>query len=192
VTRSENDITIRFLSGAEELDLFCTLTYTLDDELADDLARGLRRPQWMWVALRGGLLVGRAAWWGPADGSAPSVLDILDVADVPDRIDVGVRLLKRALSEMIPAGARPPEYSRFIPPDWHEHASTRRAVMDRMAITGQLGAQLLTERFRFEWRPGTPIAAPTSRIQFRPASDDGELLDLMTLTMDGTLDTHSQ
>jgi hypothetical protein len=136
-------------------------------------------------------LVARAAWWGSADGAAPSLLDILDVADDPDRVDVGVGLLKRALGEVIPAGARPPEYSRFIPPDWREHASSRRAVEDRMAIVGQIGAQLLTERFRFEWRPGTPIAAPTGRIEFRPVSGDGELLDLMTLTMDGTLDARS-
>jgi hypothetical protein len=33
----------------------------LDDELAHDL----RRPQWMWVAVRGGLLAGRAVG-GPA------------------------------------------------------------------------------------------------------------------------------
>jgi RimJ/RimL family protein N-acetyltransferase len=65
-------------------------------------------------------------------------------------------------------------------------------VEDRMAIAGQIGAQLLTERFRFEWRPGTPIAAPDGRIQFRPVGDVGELLDLMTLAMDGTLDAHSQ
>ncbi len=146
----------------------------------------------MWVALRGERLVARAAWWSSGDGAAPSLLDILDVADDPDRIDVGVRLLKRALSEIIPAGARPPEYSRFIPPDWREHASSRRAVEDRMAIAGQIGAQPLAERFRFEWRPGTPIAAPTGRIEFRPVRDDGELLDLMTLTMDGTLDAHSR
>jgi hypothetical protein len=192
MTHPQNDITIRSITGAGELDLFCALTYTLDDELADDLASGRRRPAWMWVALRSGHLVARAAWWGSADDAAPSVLDILDVADEPDRIEVGVRLLKRALSEIIPAGGRPPEYSRFIPPDWREHASTRRAVEDRMAIAGQIGAQLLAERFRFEWRPGTPIAAPTGRIGFRPVSDEGELLDLMTLTMEGTLDAHSQ
>lgn len=192
MTQSQNDITIRSLSGAEELDLFCALAYALDDELADDLARGLRRPQWMWVALRGGLLAGRAAWWGPGDDAAPSVLDILDVADGPDRIEVGVRLLKGALSEIIPAGARLPEYVRFIPPDWAEHARSRRVVEDRMAIAGQAGAQLVAERFRFEWRPGTPIAAPTGRVAFRRVSDDGELLDLMTLAMDGTLDAHSR
>ena len=146
----------------------------------------------MWVALRGGLLAGRAAWWGSGDDAAPSVLDILDVADAPDRIDVGVRLLKGALSEIIPAGTHPPEYIRFIPPDWREHARSRRVVEDRMAIAGQAGAQLVAERFRFEWRPGTPIAAPTGRVAFRRVSDDGELLDLMTLAMDGTLDAHSR
>src|SRR6202042_735631 len=192
MTQPQNDLTIRSITGAGELDLFCALTYTVDDELPDDLAAGRRRPAWMWVALRGEHLVARAAWWGSDDDAAPSLLDILDVADDPDRIDVAVRLLTGALSEIIPAGARPPEYSRFIPPDWREHASSRRAVEDRMAIAGQIGAQLLTERFRFEWRPGTPVAAPTGRIEFRPLSDDGELLDLMTLTMDGTLDAHSR
>jgi hypothetical protein len=192
MTHPQNDIMIRSITGAEELGLFCALDYLFNDELADDLASGRRRPAWMWVALRGEHLVARAAWWGSADDAAPSLLDILDVADDPDRIDVGVRLLTAALSEIVPAGARPPEYSRFIPPDWRQHASSRRAVEDRMAIAGQTGARLLTERFRFEWRPGTPIAAPTGRIGFRPASGDGELLDLMTLTMDGTLDAHSQ
>jgi hypothetical protein len=191
MTHPQNDIMIRSITGAGELDLFCALDYIFNDELADDLAAGRRRPEWMWVALRGEHLLARAAWWGSAGNAAPSLLDILDVADDPYRIDVGVRLLERALSEIIPAGARPPEYSRFIPPDWRQHASSRRAVEDRMAIAGQIGAQLLTERFRFEWRPGTPIAGPADRIGFRPVRDDGELLDLMTLTMDGTLDAHS-
>lgn len=192
MTATQNDLVIRPITTAEELDLFCALTYTLDDELADDLARGLRRPQWMWVALRGGSLVARAAWWGSAADAAPSVFDFLDVSDAADRIDVGVRLLKGALSEIIPAGTRPPEYIRFISPDWREHASSRRVVEDLLAIVSQTGAQLVAERFRFEWRPGTPIAAPTGRVAFRPASDDGELLDLMTLVMDGTLDAHSR
>jgi hypothetical protein len=191
MTHPQNDIMIRSITGAGELDLFCALDYIFNDELADDLAAGRRRPEWMWVALRGEHLLARAAWWGSAGNAAPSLLDILDVADDPYRIDVGVRLLERALSEIIPAGARPPEYSRFIPPDWRQHASSRRAVEDRMAIAGQIGAQLLTERFRFEWRPGTLIAGPADRIGFRPVRDDGELLDLMTLTMDGTLDAHS-
>jgi len=95
LTDPQNDITIRSITGAEELDLFCALDYILNDELADDLASGRRRPQWMWVALRGEHLVARAAWWGSAGDAAPSLLDILDVADAPDRIDVGVGLLNR-------------------------------------------------------------------------------------------------
>jgi GNAT superfamily N-acetyltransferase len=192
MTNPQDDIVIRPITGAGELGLFCALDYVLNDELADDLAAGRRRPGWLWVALRGGQLAARAAWWGSGDDAAPALLDILDVADEPDRIDVGVRLLQRALSEVIPAGARPPEYGRYLPPDWREHAGSRRAVEDRMAIAGQLGAELLTERLRFEWQPGTPVAAPSGRLEFRPASDDGELLDLMTLVMDGTLDAHSR
>jgi hypothetical protein len=192
MTQPQNDITIRSITGAEELGLFCALDYSFNDELADDLAAGRRRPAWMWVALRGEHLVARAGWWGSADDTTPSLLDILDLADDPDRIDAGVRLLTAALREIIPAGARPPEYSRFIPPDWREHAGSRSVVEDRMAVAGQIGARLLTERFRFEWRPGTPIAAPAGRIEFRPVGDDGELLDLMTQTMHGTLDAHSQ
>ena len=60
-----------------------------------------------------------------------------------------------------------------------------------MTIAGETGAQLLVERLRLEWRPGTPIAAPTNRLGFRPVSDDAELVDLMTLVMEGTLDAHN-
>lgn len=192
MTDRRNEITIRPITGAGELDLFCALSYTLDDELADDLARGRRRPQWMWVALRGGRLVARAAWWGSPGADAPSLLDVLDVGGEPDRISTGAQLLTAALGEIVPAGARPPEYIRFVPPDWREHASSRHVVEERMAIAGQTGARLLAERFRFEWRPGTPIAPPTGRVAFRPAGDDAELVDLMTLVMDGTLDAHSR
>src|ERR1700735_3097452 len=132
MTHPQNDIVIRSISGAEELDLFCALDYVFNDELADDLAAGRRRPAWMWVALRGEHLVARAAWWGSDDDAAPSLVAIRAVADNPARIDVAVRLLTGALSEIIPAGARPPEYSRFIPPDWREHAGSRRGGGERV------------------------------------------------------------
>jgi len=44
LTHRQNEITIRSITGAGELDLFCALSCTLDDELADDLACGRRRP----------------------------------------------------------------------------------------------------------------------------------------------------
>lgn len=188
----QSDMTIRPITGAEEVSLFRTLTYTLDDELGTDLARGNRRPQWMWIALRGGRVVARAAWWGPSDDATPSVLDILDVCDDPDRVDVGVQLLRAALSAVIPEGTLAPEYIRFVPADWREHAGSRRVVEDRMAIAAQTGARLLVERLRLEWRPGTQISAPTGRVVFRPVGNDAELVDLMTLVMEGSLDAHSR
>src|ERR1035438_8190346 len=88
---------------------------------------GRGRPQWMWAALSGGRLVARAAWRGSRGGAAaPSLLDILDVTDVSEGIDAGVHLLDAALDEIIPPGARPPEYIRLIPPDWREQASLQR------------------------------------------------------------------
>jgi RimJ/RimL family protein N-acetyltransferase len=61
-----------------------------------------------------------------------------------------------------------------------------------MEIVGRTGAQLFVERLRFEWRPPTPVAVPTDRVAFRPIADDGELIDLMTQVMSGTLDAHSR
>jgi hypothetical protein len=39
------DLITRPISGRDELDLFLRLTYTLDDELADDLDAGRRRAE---------------------------------------------------------------------------------------------------------------------------------------------------
>ncbi len=71
-------LTVRPLSGPDELDLFRRLSYVSDHELADDLATGRR---------------------------------------VPERGAIGVRLLETATAAVLPAGARRPEYGRFVPPD---------------------------------------------------------------------------
>jgi RimJ/RimL family protein N-acetyltransferase len=191
LTAARGDLVIRPIASAKELDLFCGLRYTLDHELAHDLARGLRRPEWMWVALRDGRLVARAAWWGSA-GDGPSVLDFLDVGDEPDRIDLGVRLVEVALRRIIPPRTRPPEYVRFVPPDWHDQPSSRRVVADLMDIAGRLGAELVAERLRFEWRRGMPIPGPAGRLVFRASRDETEWIDLMAQVMDGTLDAHGR
>jgi hypothetical protein len=105
VTDLQSDLAIRPLAGVEELGLFCKLSYTLDEELADDLAGGRRRPEWMWVALRGDRLVARAAFWGQRDNVSPFLLDFLDVADDADRVEVGAQLLRVALGAVFPDGS---------------------------------------------------------------------------------------
>lgn len=61
------DVTIRPLSGPDDLSTFNQLHYVLDGEYADDLEHQRRRPEWMWLALLDDRLVARAAWWGPAE-----------------------------------------------------------------------------------------------------------------------------
>ena len=181
------DLITRPISGPDELSLFCRLTYSLDDELADDLDAGRRRPEWMWMALRGDRLIARAAWWGDPD---PEILDIFDIEE--GAVDEGVALLEAALGAIVPAGGTPPEYIRFAPPDWRDQPGSRRVVEERLAAIARMGARPLVERLRLEWRPGTPIAAPTGRLHFRQTHGRDEMVALMTRVLDGTLDAHSR
>lgn len=196
MTVKTNDLTMRPITGREELDLFSQLPYVLNEELADDLAAGRRRPEWMWVALRGDRLLARTAWWSRSAGDAPLILDILDIEDsasVSDHVDIGVRLLQTAMAATLPNGSRHPEYSRFIPPDWRENAATRQAIEDRMTVLERTGARLFVERLRLEWRPESPVPEPSSRrLAFRPVHDGEELVALMASVLDGTLDAHGR
>ncbi|MBP2704636.1 hypothetical protein JOL79_12510 [Microbispora sp. RL4-1S] len=96
MTVEQNDLTIRPITGREELDLFSRLPYVLNEELADDLAAGRRRPRWMWVALRGDRLLARAAWWGQSGDDTPVLLDVFDIDDSStdrERVDIGLTLV---------------------------------------------------------------------------------------------------
>ena len=183
------DLTVRPITGPDELDLFNSLPYVLNDEIGGDLAAGRRRPQWLWLALRGDRVVARAGWWSRAGDQYPLLMDIFDI---DGDIDDGVRLLKTALAVVVPAGTTPPQYLRFLPADWREHQHTRQAVDDRMGVLQRAGAKLFVERLRLEWRPGTPVAELSGRLAFRPVRNPGELIELMTLVLDGTLDAHSR
>ncbi|SEH00345.1 Acetyltransferase (GNAT) family protein [Nonomuraea solani] len=190
MTVEQNDLTIRPITRPEELGLFSRLSYVLNEELADDLAAGRRRPQWMWVALRGDHLLARAAWWGRSGDDTPFLLDVFDIDD--GRVDIGARLLRTALAEVIQEGATPPEYIRYVPPGWRAAEETKRVVEERMSALERAGARPFVERLRLEWRPGTPIPEPRGRLAFRPVRDAEEILSLMTLVLDGTLDAHSR
>lgn len=180
------DVTFRPITGHDELALFNRTPYVLNDELADDLVAGRRRPEWMWVALRGDRLLARVAWWGQPDKDVPFLLDLLDFDDD----QVGAELLRTAMAAV--AGPQPPEYLRMIPPDWRDDPAARQVVERRMAVVEGTGAQLFVERLRFEWRAGTPVPAPGDRLRFRPVRDTEEILTLMTEVLDGSLDAHSR
>jgi RimJ/RimL family protein N-acetyltransferase len=183
-----SDVTFRPITGHDELALFNRIPYVLNEELADDLVAGRRRPEWMWVALRGDQLLARVAWWGQPDKDVPFLLDLFDLDDD----QAGTELLRTATAAVIPAGTLPPEYLRMIPPDWHDDAAARQVVERRMAVAEGMGAQLFVERLRFEWRAGTPVPEPGDRLRFRPVRDTEEILTLMTEVLDGSLDAHSR
>ncbi|WP_405900519.1 GNAT family N-acetyltransferase [Streptomyces sp. NBC_00727] len=188
------DLSIRPLNGPEELELFLELPYVLDHELADDLATGRRRPEWMWVALRGERVVARIAWWS-RDGEAPLLLDVFDLDDtlpLAEREEAGLRLVETATAAVVPARTPRPEYGRFVPADWREDPAVREAVEARVRVMERTGARMLVERLRLEWRPGTPVPAASGRLRFRPVTGREDLLALMTPVMEGTLDAHGQ
>ncbi|MEU6015639.1 GNAT family N-acetyltransferase [Streptomyces sp. NPDC047515] len=188
------ELTVRPLRGPQELGLFRRLSYVLDDELAEDLESGRRRPEWMWVALRGERLVARIAWWS-RDGAVPLLLDFFDLDDTlsePERGEAGLRLLEEATAAVVPVGAARPEYGRFVPPDWREDPAARDVVEARIRVMERSGARMLVERLRLEWRAGTPVPADSGRLRFRPVEGRDDLLALMTPVMEGTLDAHGR
>lgn len=193
MTTEHDRLTLRPITGRAELDLFNRLPYTLNHELSDDLGAGRRRPEWMWVALRGDRLVARAAWWASQEDDTPFLLDVLDVDDTADdRVDALERLLRAALPRVLPPGTVPPDHVRHVPADWAARAETARPVRERLTALERSGARLFVERLRLEWLPGTPIAPPGGRLSFRRPRDSEELLGLMARVLEGTLDAHSR
>jgi hypothetical protein len=65
----QHDLTVRPMTGLDELGLFNSLPYVLNEEVGGDLAAGRRRPGWLWLALRGDRVVARAGWWSRAGTS---------------------------------------------------------------------------------------------------------------------------
>jgi ribosomal protein S18 acetylase RimI-like enzyme len=186
------DVTIRPLSGSNDLPTFNQLGYVLDGEYGADLDHGRRRPEWMWLALREDRLVARAAWWGRSGAGSPLLMDVLDVdSAASDRLPVAVDMVRTALAAMGLTDA-PPEYCRYLPAGWHDDPEQARIVTDRTTAIEQLGGQLLVERLRLQWGSDAVAPADRRRLTFRPPTDRGELLDLLTRALDGTLDEHSR
>ncbi|TWP37246.1 GNAT family N-acetyltransferase [Leekyejoonella antrihumi] len=183
---------IRPLSGPNDLPLFNQLNYVLDDEYADDLQHARRRPEWMWLALRDDHLVARAAWWGRAGAERPLLMDVLDLdPTTADRHVVASELVRSALAAM-DLTAAPPEYGRYLQAGWRNDPAQTRELTERTAVIEHLGGRRLVERLRLQWGPGTTSPSDSGRLTFRRPEGHGELLDLLTRVLEGTLDEHSR
>ncbi|WP_367130691.1 MULTISPECIES: GNAT family N-acetyltransferase [Streptomyces] len=141
---------------------------------------GEYRPDWTWVALRGGKVVARAAWWGGPGDEEPVALDWFDFAD--GEAEAAAQVLRTAPLRS--------EYCLIAPPGWGDLPDVRAAVEARVAAAEAAGMRVLVERFRYEWTTGCPLPERTGRLVYRPEPDDAVIRDVLGRTMHGTLDAH--
>ena len=187
-----NELTIRPLTGPEELELFNRFPYALNDRFATDMEAGRRRASWMWVASHGDRLVARLSWWARPQDDQPFLLDVLDVVDTPNRVEVAEHLVRTAAAATLTEGAVWPEYLRFLPAEWNEDPDQRSMVHDLRKALERTGGALLTERWSFEWRAGGPVTEPGDRLRFREIEGTEDILALMSRALEGTLDAHDR
>ncbi|MFG3713129.1 GNAT family N-acetyltransferase [Micromonospora sp. NPDC047730] len=147
---------------------------------SDMATDGQYRPEWSWVALRGDVVVARAAWWGGPDDAAPLALDWFDFTDR----EAAVRLLRTA-----PLRA---EYSLSLPPGWRDDPAVRAQAEARIDAATAAGMSVLVERYRYRWKPERGLPARPGRLEFRPEPDDAVILDVLRRVGEGSLDAHTR
>ncbi len=163
------------------------------DRLRADFTEGRMRAAWSWLVEDDGVLVGRALWWGRAQGSLPTALDALDVAGhVDDPESVAVELLTAARAALVERGVRTlPAFTMQLPRDWLDDAVASRAVAWRRDTCRRIGVTDELQRLQYAWSLDAGIPAESDRVSFRPASDE-EFLDLFAQAARGSLDVETQ
>jgi ribosomal protein S18 acetylase RimI-like enzyme len=129
------------------------------------------RPDWVWVAERGGRVVARAAFWGPDDAARPWSLDRFDPGTGPDRVEVGTELLRRAYEALAHGDSRP-NYHLFLPADWRERPDARADAEDRIEAAEAVGLRQFVERINVQWTPDDGLPPRPGRLRFTPAATD--------------------
>ncbi|RQX02985.1 GNAT family N-acetyltransferase [Micromonospora inaquosa] len=180
------DLVIRPLTSGEE-NLFASLPdpglvgfAAFGDTYTDMAAAGQYRPEWTWVALRGGVVVARAAWWAGPEDNKPLALDWFDFTDH----DAAVQLLRTA-----PLHA---EYSLLLPTGWRENPAVRQQAQSRIDAAVAAGLSPLVERFRYRWTPDCAVPPRPGRLEFRPEPDDSAIYDAFRRIHQGSLDAHAR
>ena len=180
------DLVIRPITAGEE-QLFDSLhdphlvgRAAFGENYPDMAAAGQYRPEWTWIALRDGVVVARAAWWGGPDDDAPLALDWFDFTDR----EAAVRLLRTA-----PLRA---EYSLSVPPGWRDQPAVRAQAEARIDAATAAGLSPLVERYRYRWTPDCGLPVRPGRLEFRPEPDDAVILDVLRSIGEGSLDAHTR
>jgi RimJ/RimL family protein N-acetyltransferase len=147
---------------------------------SDGIARGTYRSANTWVALRNGVVVARAAWWGRPDQGTPAVLDWFDFTD------------REAAVQLLRAAPGPAEYCLALPSGWRDQPPVAEAAQARITAAEAVGMTLLVERYGYRWTPACGLPARPGRLEFRPEPDDDVILDIFRRVHRGSLDAHAQ
>ena len=141
-------------------------------------ARGEYRPEWCWIALRDGVVVARAAWWGAEADTEPIALDWFDFTDAA----AAVQLLRTAPVRT--------EYCLKLPPEWRADVAANAAATARLDAMAAAGFTPLVERYRYRWTPECGLPPRSDRLRYRAEPDDDVILDVFRRINDGSLDAH--
>jgi RimJ/RimL family protein N-acetyltransferase len=142
---------------------------------------GQYRPEWTWVALRGGQVVARAAWWGRPGSDWPLALDWLDCDDDPD---AGAAVLQAAPFRC--------DCHLALPPGWRHHPPVRQAARVRIAAAERAGLRPFIERLHYTWTPAAGLPEQRRRLVFRPEPDDNLVLGILCQIVEHSLDAHER
>src|ERR1700754_3740375 len=182
------DLVVRPLVAGEE-DLFLSLTepalvgvQSIGRDYRELLGLGQYRPEWTWVALRGGRVVARAAWWAGPTEEKPLTLDWLDFVD--GESDAAVDILTTAGFGV--------DYCLLLPPRWREDPAVRKAGEARIEVAERAGMRLFVERLRYAWTPANGVPDRPGRLRFEPEPDDEKIRDVLRRTAHGSLDAHDR
>ncbi|MGH3659325.1 MAG: GNAT family N-acetyltransferase, partial [Micromonosporaceae bacterium] len=126
------------------------------------------RPEWTWVAVRGGTVLGRAAWWAGPDDPEPLALDWFDFADP----EVGVRLLREAKPRT--------DFVFILPAGWRDDPLVRTHARLRIDAARRAGMTPLVERLHYTWTPADGLAERPARLQYRSEPHDEVIVDVVS------------
>ncbi|MET7876148.1 acetyltransferase [Micromonospora profundi] len=168
------DLVIRPLVAGEE-ELFDSMPDPLPQlrkiAYADGVAGGGYRPEHTWVVLRGGQVVGRAAWLLPPGAVGTPWLDRFDLVAEPE---VGAALLRAAHEAL----GGPGVYYAALPAHWRRRQEVLAVVSAPMEAARLAGLVERGERLRCSWT-GTPLPATSGRYTFRRPLDKAEINTLV-------------
>lgn len=166
------------------------VAWTGPDRYRDEAAAHNLRPAWSWLALRDGVPVGRAIWWGGADADVPATLDdvlVPGARDERDRVTIAAGLLRAGAASF----GVTPEWIVDVAVDWRDDPAAVASVAWRAAAASVAGLPRTTERISVAWTPDAGVPAPRRDLTFRTGDDD-EFLDLFARVTVGSLDDHTR